>query len=89
MRRDQPWHLDARYSVALLMEILLDFDLGWVTGIEPATSGSTIRCSTTELHPPHTRRASTETMILTEFSRFALSAVRQSALREIQDWIRD
>ncbi len=26
--------------------------LGWMTGIEPATSGTTIRRSTTELHPP-------------------------------------
>src|ERR1051325_3697858 len=26
--------------------------LGWVTGFEPATSGSTIRRSTPELHPP-------------------------------------
>ncbi len=26
--------------------------VGWVTGLEPATSGSTIRRSTPELHPP-------------------------------------
>ena len=26
--------------------------LGWMTGFEPATSGATVRRSTTELHPP-------------------------------------
>ena len=27
--------------------------LGWMTGIEPATTGATVRCSTIELHSPH------------------------------------
>jgi hypothetical protein len=27
-------------------------ELGWMTGFEPATSGATVRRSTTELHPP-------------------------------------
>ena len=26
--------------------------MGWMTGFEPATAGTTIRCSTAELHPP-------------------------------------
>jgi hypothetical protein len=29
------------------------FRLGWMTGIEPATPGTTNQCSTTELHPPN------------------------------------
>src|SRR5215211_6048562 len=27
-------------------------EVGWMTGLEPATSGATVRCSTFELHPP-------------------------------------
>ena len=30
--------------------------LGWMTGIEPATTGATVQCSTIELHPPHVFR---------------------------------
>jgi hypothetical protein len=26
--------------------------MGWMTGIEPATTGATVQCSTIELHPP-------------------------------------
>src|SRR2546425_7473552 len=26
--------------------------MGWMTGIEPATPGATVQCSTIELHPP-------------------------------------
>jgi hypothetical protein len=26
--------------------------MGWMTGLEPATAGTTIQCSTIELHPP-------------------------------------
>src|SRR5207253_9028087 len=27
--------------------------LGWLTGLEPATPGVTVQCSTIELQPPH------------------------------------
>ena len=27
-------------------------EVGWMTGLEPAASGATVRCSTFELHPP-------------------------------------
>ena len=30
----------------------LKFEMGWMMGIEPTTTGATIRGSTTELHPP-------------------------------------
>src|ERR1043166_4864711 len=36
---------------------LQDWKLGWVTGSEPATSGATVRRSTTELYPPHGRQS--------------------------------
>ena len=29
--------------------------MGWMTGLEPATAGTTIQCSTIELHPPFQR----------------------------------
>ena len=27
--------------------------MGWMMGLEPTTTGTTIRCSAIELHPPH------------------------------------
>ena len=36
--------------------------LGWVMGLEPTTPGTTIRCSAIELHPPHIRTESAETL---------------------------
>src|SRR5712671_669249 len=27
-------------------------EMGWMTGLEPATTGATVQCSTIELHPP-------------------------------------
>ena len=36
--------------------------VGWVMGLEPTTPGTTIRCSAIELHPPHIRTESAETL---------------------------
>jgi hypothetical protein len=34
---------------------MLDAELGWMTGIEPATIRFTTDCSPAELHPPYWR----------------------------------
>ena len=46
-----------RHSTYLQQKSLTDtsirlFSVGWKMGFEPTTPGTTIRCSTTELHPP-------------------------------------
>src|SRR3954468_8766174 len=38
--------------------------MGWVTGLEPATSGSTIRRSTPELHPPQRQTGNLPDLLL-------------------------
>ena len=50
--------------------------MGWMTGFEPATSGATVRRSTTELHPPYravtahaSRQTLQETLIVTYRAR--------------------
>ena len=35
----------------------VESEVGWKTGLEPATSGITIRRSTIELHPPEEKHA--------------------------------
>ena len=54
--------------------------VGWVTGLEPATSGSTIRRSTPELHPPLAQpfdyNRSTAKLIMIEMQTARAAATR-------------
>src|SRR5687768_2003404 len=55
--------------------------LGWMTGIEPATTGATGRCSAVELHPPQGERAVYQTLLLVAVNEAMRQLPHSSARR--------